>query len=162
MRFSKLAVLAAIAAPTSAFVTTTPLGEGASGGCRQRNQPAASPFTTTTRTGPLFADEITEVVNMAAASVGPGLVSSNAALYIAPLAAIAAGVAALSQKSSLESDVAATEEELNSIKEKLKSTQSQITVSFFSRASLHVYMWCGFYPSSFHCNLMFVLFIVPS
>lgn len=50
-------------------------------------------------------------------------------LFLAPGAALAAGQQALSQKKTLEVEVASTEQELEDIKQKIKNTDVQINVS---------------------------------
>lgn len=60
---------------------------------------------------------------------------SVAPLLLAPLAALAAGSQALSNKDKLELDVYATEIELEEIKQKLKNSQIQATVRAKRRLS---------------------------
>ena len=104
MRFSKLAVFAVASAPAAALTPYTVV-----------------PFRRSSRARPLrAAGELVEGTKAALDALP---------LFLAPSAALAAGQQALSQKKTLEIEVASTEKELKDIKRKIKNTDLQINAS---------------------------------
>mgnify|MGYP003497788838 CR=1 FL=1 len=115
MWFSKLEAvsLAALAVAVTAF---TPTGITLAQGGRQYVD-AQSRTRASWRLG-MAVEEVS----------GTAALLESAPLFLAPIAALAAGRQALADKERLELDVYATEIELEDIKQKLKASQLQITV----------------------------------
>lgn len=117
MRFKRFAVLTALCAPLVA-----PFSPGLNNNRQQHVFPKPQVDRKTAVVGPLkVGEEITELAKI--------VDLSSVFLLLAPVTALSAGVVAQAQKSKLARQVESTEEELETIKEQIKSTDAQVAVS---------------------------------
>jgi hypothetical protein len=70
-------------------------------------------------------------LHMAGDPIESSFVLSNLPLLLAPITALAAGLASLNQRNEINDEIATTEMELNNIKKRLESSNLQINVSLF-------------------------------